>query len=178
MKRWLKRIAIVVVVLIGGFIVVGLFLPTSYEVSRSIEVEAPEARVHELVADLRQWPRWEPWRAQDPTIQTTLGEATTGVGASQSWTDSHGGGELTFTESDPDRGVRFDLLFSKQYACVGWLHHEPAGEGKVTVTWGMAGDCGMPIVGGYMALLMPGMVGPMFDNGLANIKREAEASSH
>jgi hypothetical protein len=42
------------------------------------------------------------------------------------------------------------------------------------VTWGIAGEMDMPVVGGYMALFSDRMIGPMFEKGLNKLKTEAE----
>ena len=155
------------------FIIVGLLLPTAYRVSAETMISAPRERIHALIADLDQWQHWEPWREKDPAIQITRGQ-TTGVGAHQSWTDKSGGGELTFTRCDDDYGIAYDLLFAKKYACKAEMTHEPAGDGRVRVTWTMSGDTGMPVIGGYFARLMPKMIKPMFARGLEKLKQAAE----
>ena len=134
--------------IIGLFVLVGLILPTSYSLSAQTTIKAPRARVHALLEDLEQWEHWEPWREKDPTIQITRGQ-TTGAGAHQSWTDKSGGGELTYTRSDPDYGIDYDLLFAKKYACKASITHEQATDGTARVTWSMSGDTGTPIIGAY-----------------------------
>lgn len=156
------------------FIVVGLFLPTTYSVEATQTIRAPRERVHALIADLEQWEHWEPWREKDPTIEITR-EQTTGVGAKQAWTDKSGGGELTFTRSDPDYGIDYDLLFAQKYACKASMTHQPVDAGAVRVTWSMNGDAGLPVIGGYFARLMPKMIRPMFQRGLDKLKQAAEA---
>lgn len=161
-------------VVVALFVVVGLLLPTRYGVSATTTVNAPRQRVHELIADLEQWEHWEPWREKDPTIEITRGQ-TTGVGAHQQWADKSGGGELTFTRSDSDYGIDYDLLFAKKYACKASMTHRAVDEGRVEVTWSMSGDTGTPIIGGYFARLMPKLIRPMFQRGLDKLKLAAEA---
>ena len=45
----------------------------------------------------------------------TIFETTTGIGASQNWTDKHGGGSLRFTSSSPEKGIEYDLYFDVSY---------------------------------------------------------------
>ena len=175
MKRALKRIAIVLLILVMLVVVIGLALPTQYEVSRSIVIQAPRERVHALIADLSNWPQWEPWTEEDPTIKTTTGESTTGLGAHQSWVGSEGNGNLTFTRVDAQRGIEYALMFDDKYECVAGMTHEPAGD-AVRVTWWMTGDTETPVIGGYFAKLMPRMISPMFDRGLEKLKAAAEAA--
>ena len=63
-------------------------------------MQATPAQVHAFVGDLEKWDEWTPWIEDDPSIVTTFGEKTVGVGAHQSWTSESGDGELTLTQSD------------------------------------------------------------------------------
>ena len=82
-----KWLAIIIVVLVVVFILIGFVLPKNYNVERSVVIRA--------------WDRWTPWQEADPTIVTTFGETTAGVGAS---------GELTFTQCSPETGVVYDMV--------------------------------------------------------------------
>lgn len=159
------------------FVVIGLLLPTTYNLARSVTIKAPRQRVHALLADLNEWPAWEPWREKDPTIQITLGPTTAGVGAHQAWADKNGGGELTFTRCEPDYGIAYDLLFAKKYACTAQMTHQANPDGTTQATWAMQGDTKTPVIGGYFARLMPLLIGSMFTTGLNNLKRAAESEA-
>lgn len=176
-KKLIKGVLIALVVLVVLFVVVGLILPTSYEVRRGIAIDAPAGAVFEWVDDLERWPQWEPWREADPTIRVTLDETTRGLGARQSWTGDSGTGELIFTKSDPGSGIAYDMVFDGKYKSKGAVTYHTEGDGSTHVEWVMSGDTGTPIVGGYFALLMDPMVGPMFERGLEKLKAAAEADS-
>ena len=96
-----KWLAIIIVVLVVVFILIGFVLPKNYNVERSVVIRAEPAAIHTLVGELRAWDRWTPWQEADPTIVTTFGETTAGVGAS---------GELTFTQCSPETGVVYDMV--------------------------------------------------------------------
>lgn len=173
----LLKIVGIVVIALGVIVVgVGLILPRQYEVSRTITVKAPVSTVHQHVADLDRWEAWQPWTEQDPTIKVRRSEQTTGVGAHQSWTGESGGGELTFTESSEDTGVRYDLVFDDAYKSTGAIQHEAVGNGT-RVTWTMAGDGGLNPIDRWFGLMMDSMVGPMFERGLEKLKDAAETDS-
>lgn len=174
--KWLKWIGIVVVVLVVLFVGVGALLPSEFSVERSVVISAGPEQIHELVGDLRQWPEWAPWSEMDPSIQTTYGETTTGVGASQSWTSNSGDGELTFTMSDVQTGVVYDMSFDEgAFLCKGSLRYETAPDGT-KVTWDFKGDSGWNLIGRYMGLMMDTMVGEAFTKGLDSLKAKAEAA--
>lgn len=173
----LEKILIALGVSIVVLVLVGLVLPEHYEVKRSVVIEAEPAKVHLLVGDLKRWDERTPWKAEDPTIVTTLGAATTGAGASQAWTGESGSGRLRFTQSDAMTGIVFDMAFvdgEREMPATGWIRYAPA-PGGTEVEWVMQGDMSMPVIGGYFALLSGMFMNPMFDTGLAKLKTKAEA---
>lgn len=168
----MKKFLLVVLLLIVVAAVIGFFLPHDYSVEESININAKPSDIHDLVGDLKQWDAWTPWKEMDPTVQVTFGAETKGVGASQIWSGEKGSGSLTFTASDDKRGLEYDMKFDGAPA-KGGLRYEPKGD-ATTVTWWLKGSMDMPILGGYLALLMPRMVGPEFQKGLGKLKREVE----
>jgi hypothetical protein len=103
------------------------------------------------------------------------GEKTTGVGASQSWSGRDGKGSLVFTASDPAKGIEYDLLFEEgAWKSKASLTYSRLNSTQSVVTWKMWGSADIPIIGGYFALLMDRMVGPMFAAGLEKLKRVVE----
>ncbi len=172
MKKVAKTVLWTVGIVLGLIIIVGLFLPGNYQVTRTVEIAAGPEQIHKYVGDLKRWPEWSPWKKADPTIEITLGTITEGVGASQSWTDKTGGGSLTITQSDSQAGIAYDLFFD-EYPCQAQMSYEADGP-KTRVVWEMSGEAGMPVVGGYFALMMDGMVGPMFEEGLSMLKQAVE----
>ena len=174
----LKTILSAIIVLIVVVVVIGLFLPTSYTVERSIVIDAPPAKIHEYVGDLNNWDAWEPWKEGDPTLVVTHGEKTKGVGASQSWVGESGDGALTFTKDSPTEGIEYDLVFDDgTYVCQSAMKYSPLEDGETKVTWTMTGDMETPVIGGYFVLMMDSMVGKMFDKGLVNLKNTVEGQS-
>lgn len=173
----IKRVGIGVLtatLLVAG---IGLLLPRDYSVSRSVVIDAPRERIHELCADLEQWPRWTPWFRSAPDLEITLGATTRGEGAHQSWVSERGTGELTFTRCDPDWGVGFDMLLDDRgRRAASTMCYADVAEG-VQVTWELVGDNGFNPLGRFAGLLMDMVVGPMFDEGLARLKLEAETTS-
>jgi hypothetical protein len=174
-----KRLLIVVLILIGLLVLIGAFLPKRFSASGEISIAADRTRVHALVGDLSQWDRWGPWKDGDPTLVVTLGEQTSGVGARQSWKGDTGDGELTFTQCDPERGIAYDLLFidgERRSPAKSWLSYTPQ-EGATKVVWGLEGELDVPIVGGWMTVLMRPALDGMIQQGLTKLKQVAESGS-
>ena len=172
---WLTRILTALIIGIVLLFVVSLFLPKTFHVERSILIDAASAEVHAHVGDLAKWESWTPWVEADPTIVIDYGPATSGVGASQSWSGDSGNGELTFTRCDSVAGVAYDMSFDEgRYPSTGELNYAAEGAGT-RVTWIMDGES-TGVVGRWFGLFMGPMVGPMFDRGLERLKQVVEES--
>ena len=171
----LKRLGIGVGLATLLVIVVGLFLPRTYTIERSIVITASQERIHESCDNLDHWPRWSPWCKADPDLKITLGDVTRGKGAHQSWISKASVGELTFTRSDPAWGVGFDMVFDKgPTEAICTMRYAPADSGGIEVTWVMTGDNGYNLLARYFGLLMDPLMGSMFDEGLVRLKLVAE----
>ncbi len=155
-------------------IVIGYMLPGTYTVSRTVTIEADMARIHTFVGDLEQWGEWIPWVKADPTIVVTFGDKTVGVGAHQDWIGDSGSGSLTFTRSDPDWGVAYDMnMDDGKYESVSTMEYTTTGD-TTEVAWVMVGCLGNNPFKRYFGLMMDPMIGPMFEDGLNRLKLVAE----
>ena len=153
---------------------VGFLLPSSYTITRSVVIKAAPERVHTFTGQLDQWPRWTPWLRTDPTLVITTGDQDSGPGAHQSWQSKTGGGNMTFTRSQPDWGVAFDMTLGKEKrlsACS--LQYRPIAQGT-EVIWQMHGDSGLDIFGRYFNLMLDPLMGPLLEEGLTRLKMLAE----
>ena len=170
----MKILRVVFWVLIALFIA-GIFMPQDYKIERSIDITAPISTSFELSNNLKQWPRWSPWVELDPSVKVTIGEITQGVGASQSWADNNGGGRLTFIESVKNKRISYNLWFGDaSMPAISHMTFEQVTASKIRVHWTIEGDMQMPVVGFIFAMLMDTLIGPAFDLGLENLKRESE----
>lgn len=172
--RLLRGAALLLVLAVVAITGIGLFvLDGKYDVARTATIAASPEAVHAQVGDLREWPNWLPFTKHDKTVKTTI-EQPTGVGASQHWTSDNGNGELKFTASDEQKGIEYDMLFDKKYPSKCSLSYAKDGD-ATKVTWRMHGQ-NSDFLGKWMAAAMNLMVGPMFDEGLADLKAKVESA--
>src|SRR5207244_9698519 len=127
--------------------------------------------IHQQVGDLREWPNWLPFTKHDKSAKVTI-EQPTGVGANQHWTSNSGNGELKFTASDEAKGIEYDMLFDKKRASKGSIIYSKAGD-DTQVTWRMSGQ-NEDFLGKWMAVAIGPMMPPLFDEGLADLKKKVE----
>ncbi len=184
MKKFFFWTAIAIFAFVMVLVVIGLILSPNFSVNRSITIDAPPEVIFPYINDLEDWPEWQPW-ADDPAVDITLGEITQGVGATQSWEDSHGGGSLKIEEVTPNQSVRYFVSFKdgNSTAAATLILGPPVSDPesfpqKTQVSWGFNGKDNTPVLGGYAAQFMELTVGPMFEDGLERLKILAEAQQN
>jgi effector-binding domain-containing protein len=133
--------------------------------------------VFSIVNDLKTQETWGPWKKEDPTINNIYNELVSGVGQVSSWTsEGSGNGKQTIIESIPYTSVKTKLEFEGQGDSEGWFRLEDGENGATKTHWGMSFDMGWPtnLMG---ALFMSNAMNKMFDTGLADLKKMAEAQA-
>ncbi len=176
MKRIVIRILAGLGIVLALFLLVGLFLPSGYEVERSLSMDAKPAVIFNLVNNLRENEKWSPWQAADPSLKTTYGGPEAGQGAWATWQgDESGEGKMTIVESQSPARIVIDLDFKEQGQAQAYWRFREKGQ-STEVTWGMQGDSGWNIIGRYFGLCIDGMVGSYYEDGLQRLKKVAEAA--
>ena len=170
LKMVLIGVGLATLVVIG----VGFLIPSDYEVTRSVTIDATPAHIHPWLADLEKWGDWAPWTGIDPGVAVTYGEIRAGVGAHQSWTSNDASGELTLTRSDPDWGVAYEMSFKGgKFPSLNSLVFRPVGD-ATEVIWTMDGNVGNNPFDRFMRPMMDPMFGAKFEDGLSRLKLVAE----
>jgi uncharacterized protein YndB with AHSA1/START domain len=170
--QWtLAVVGIVFLAVVGA----GFFIPSRFDVSRSIVINAPAEKVYDLVADPRQWKGWSAWNRRDPAMDIAFAGPPFGQGAKWSWkSKSEGSGQMEFTHVEPNRRVEYALFFPDfNMRSSGAFAMEPVPSGT-RVTWTNGGDVGTNPLKHYLAAMMDRLVGPDFEAGLAGLKALAE----
>lgn len=89
MKMILGIIAIIIVV----FLVVGFYNAsklTTIEINKQVTINAPKEKVYDMIRTMEDYPKWSPFKAQDPT-QTHSVKGTDGqVGVQFHWEGNKG----------------------------------------------------------------------------------------
>lgn len=148
----------------------------TFSISRSVEIDAPRQRVHDLVDDLREWERWSPWEHLDPSMSHDYSGPQRGVGARHHWVGNKdaGEGEMLITDSGPD-GVSLDLTFVKPWKAQNAVRIDLAESGAGTrATWTMTGRQNPLMKVMFAVMRMDNRLGKDFERGLAQLKEQAE----
>ncbi|MEP6761853.1 MAG: SRPBCC family protein [Sporichthyaceae bacterium] len=149
----------------------------TYAVERSARIDAPPARIYDLVADFHNWPTWSPWEDLDANLKRTYSGAESGTGAVYVWSGNRkaGQGRMEITEATQPSRVQIDLAFEKPWKARNdtWFTIEPEGAGS-RVTWSMTGE--KTFMTKVMGLFksMDSFIGSDFEKGLAQLKSSTE----
>ena len=176
----LMKVLLVVVALIGVFLVIVAFQPSTYHVERSATMAAPPAAVFAQVNDFPKWDAWSPWAKIDPAAKVTFDGPASGVGASFAWdgNDDVGAGKMTILESRPPEAIKIKLEFLKPFesTCTTDFAFRADGD-KTTVTWSMDGENQFIGKAFCMFMDMDKMIGADYEKGLASIRGIVEGAS-
>ncbi len=175
----MSKVLLVLVLVLGAAGAYVATRPDAYHVERSVTVAAPAATVFGVVDDLATWKDWSPWDKRDPAMKKTLTATTTGVGASYSWEGNKevGKGKMTIIDSRPNERVAQKLEFIEPFQSIAEVSFafKPDSVDSTKVTWAMDGKHNFISKAMNVVKPMDKMIGPDFEDGLAGLKRVAEA---
>jgi uncharacterized protein YndB with AHSA1/START domain len=171
----LKKLLTVVGVIVALLLAIPAVLSSKMQITRSIEIQSSPAAVHAYLADLNQYPKWNPFSENDPgSINQITG---TGVGSALTWKgEKTGEGKMTITQIQPNQRIQLKLEFYTPMAgeaLIEWAT-DAIDAGKTRMTWSMNQD--LPYFQRYFGLVMDGMIGKTFDRCLGNLKKQLEKS--
>jgi hypothetical protein len=173
----LKKVLLGLVVIATVLVALALTRPDTFEVRRTIVVNAPPAKLAGYLNDFRQWTVWSPWERLDPAMRRTYSGPPRGQGAVYAWSgnDKVGEGRMEIVDDGAPTRIVIDVDFVKPFASQAQTVFEltPQGAGTV-VTWTMSGPT--PFISKLVGLFasMDDMIGDDFDEGLRQLKAAAE----
>jgi effector-binding domain-containing protein len=174
--RALKTILIILGAVVGILLLLGLFADKQFRVERSAVINAPAAEVYANVSQLASMDKWGPWKEEEPDMVAALSGSPDGqVGAVSHWKSSKSEGEQELAELVPNEKVRTKLRFISPWEANNEGTFDLTAMGDSTkITWGIQGENNF--MGRVMStfMSMDGMVGPMFEKGLSNLKGMTE----
>jgi len=175
--KYLLRLSLAFVLVVGTLVAVSLFLPRHYRVLRTVTVDAPPARVFPMVADLDRWREWNVWLVRDPAIQVATSPSSTVSGAWLTWRSARqGGGRVEITNAVVDERVEYRMTVDAMpVTSIGSLRVVgAAGGSRAIVTWSMEGDLGWSPVTRWFGLVLAPLLAPDLESGLAGLKTRCE----
>jgi hypothetical protein len=150
--------------------------PDNFRIERSIDIAAAPDRVHALIDDFDGWRLWSPWEKKDPNQTRTRSGPLRGVSSRYAWDGNKnvGKGSMEVVETTPARVlIKLDFMAPFEAHNMADFTLAPAA-GGTNLNWAMYGPS--PYISKLMTTFfsMDKMVGKDFEEGLANLKAQAE----
>jgi hypothetical protein len=154
---------------------ISLLFPSRAIVERSGVIDAPMSVVYAQISDLRTWPSWNPWATPDVAQKIQYAEPSAGQGATYTWSGTQHErpvtGTVTIRESNPQKGIHYELEFSSMKPMTGAFEIKPSADGKGTaIQWRLETKLGMLPwwkLRGFLA-------GPQLETGLTKLRNICE----
>jgi uncharacterized protein YndB with AHSA1/START domain len=173
-----KTIVVVIAVLVAGVLLLAATRPSTFQVERSITIQAKPETVFMLIDDLHIWPRWSPQDLLNPKMKRTYGGRDTGVGATSDWSGPRGAGKgrMVITDSTAPKLIVVKADWEKPFSLqnINRFTLEPDGAGT-KLTWSLRGQnvYVMKLMGVFID--MDRKMGDHLELGLSNLKAIAES---
>ena len=176
-----KKIVLMLLVVVAGFLIFAATRPNTYRVQRSKQIAAPPEIIFDQLDDFRSWGAWSPWEKMDGQMKKSFSGPEQGKDSSYAWegNDKVGTGKMTITDIEPPKSLAYRLEFIKPFAAVATSDFkiEPASEGSSDVTWTMTGNNNFVSKVFGVFFDMDKAIGADFERGLAELERVAEAEA-
>jgi effector-binding domain-containing protein len=175
--KLVKKFLIAVMAIVVLIVVIGFVLPKTRHVERSVVIDAPPCVVFAKVNGFRSFNDWSPFVAVMPDAEYEISGPDFGVGAKIAWTvkgPKPESGSQTIVANGPYERVDVELDLGTQGLAQSTYLLQPEGEGT-RLTWAFDTDFGLDIFGRYFGLILDRQLGPLYAQGLANLKRIAES---
>ena len=174
----IKGLLIAFVALFAIWVMLALFSPKEYSVTRVISTEATPSQVWSQISTFEKWQVWSPWKQKDATLKSTFDGTPGTIGSKTNWVGDpklSGKGSMVITEVIPNEKLAYGLQFEEFSESNGAIELSED-NGKTVISWNDKGD--LPFLMRPVTLfgMFDNMMGPDFEIGLNNIKKLAEES--
>ncbi len=169
-----KGFFIAIFVLIIVFLIITLFLPSKFEVKRTIEINAPTTIVYYLFDDLRNWKYWDAWFPLDTNQIRTYGGPLIGKGSYFTWKSQNrnvGTGKVEIESEDYFKSISYRFTFGENIQSDAKVLFTNL-NGKTKVEWQMEGE--FKFLAKWFRFFIDQTAGRDFEIGLANVKKLSE----
>ncbi len=178
MKKLFKILLAIAIVVVVGFLVMGLVMPKDITVSRTATMHAPKDVVFNQMSNFKNWTNWSPWYKMDPGVKMTYTGTDGAAGAAYHWEGDEkksGAGDMKCVGIN-GTAMNYEVAFTKPNhgQANGVLKADDAGNGTTTATWSFTMHMPFPFNAMTVFMNMDKMLGKDFEDGLANMKGYVE----
>jgi len=175
--KTLKRLALSIIIILGLFFIIPLFLPGTFDINRSMEIKQSPAYCLQTIADMSHRQAWDPWLAMEKDLTVTTHTTPNIIGSTYYWQgDTIGEGNMLIDSLIPFQHIYSTLRFTapqQMTAQVIWDIKES--KNNTHLTWHLKGSLSYPLER-WLGLFMDKQLGKDFNNGLKKLKEYIQTS--
>ena len=173
--KFLKIILIAFLIAVAVLLLTALFLPSSYQVERSVSIAKAKDQVFSYLVLLKNQDNFSVWMALDPQTKKSYSGEDGTVGFVSAWhseNDEVGSGEQEIKAIKPGERIDYELRFLAPFQSVSpaYLLTESTGPEQTRVSWGFKGEMPYPTNLLLLVMDMQQMIGDDLQQGLDNLK--------
>lgn len=163
-----------------GFVVllyvVGMLLPTTFKIEKSVTITAQDRGIFAYTADLNKWNEWTVWAKKDPNMQTQTSDPSYGVGATYSWDSKKmGKGTAKITRFTLNRSVAWELSIEGAPTSQFQIDINAGRSSNIETKWTAEGVLPNPPFQRLISYFFTYMLGKDLKSGLENLKGKVES---
>lgn len=158
-------------------VVIGMLLPSSYHVERSIQIKNTSKIIFPYLNNLQKWGSWTSLNVtKDYSLEQEFSGSNQGIGSELSYKgDKLGKGNIKIIDNELDDHVSFLLLINNRFNTDGNIKIESISEMDSKVTISLDGNVGFHLPNRYIILMMNNIAGSLFEESLNRLKMVVEA---
>ena len=130
--RILKYIFLLLLLFLIGLTVFVTTQKGDFDITRSKIIKANRATIFNFVNDYRNWETFSSWVEDNPKIKFIYPEATSGKGASYSWTGDNGDGSMKTIAVKENDSIHQQMVYDDAASEVFWTFKDTLGATKVS----------------------------------------------
>lgn len=158
-------------------IVIGVILPSSYHVERSVTVNKPGKLIFPYLNNIQKWPAWTSLNQnKDYSLEQQFYGPNQGIGSGMTYRgDKLGKGKIEIVDNELNDHVSYSLLINNRFQTQGNIQIIDISDSSSQVTISLDGDVGFHLPNRYIILMMDNIAGSLFQESLNHLKLIAES---
>lgn len=172
----LLRILFVLLFIVLGIMLAGLFLPNKHQIVVKKQIDVPRKIVFGLVNDFSQWNSWSPWMQNDSLMEVSIDNPPSGKNAEMEWKSTiYGNCKATITHSVLPESVAVNFDFGTKSKTISMWYFEPTDEGTL-LNWTL-NLTHLNLWERYFLLFNKDKMNALIENGAENIDKISRSFS-
>lgn len=167
-----RKLAVVTASTLVIIIAATFLLPETVTVERRQVIKAETEKVFALLDSAASFQRFNPYTEADPKLEIALTGPDRGVGSRFSFNGADGTGVQTIVAMTPNERVTMEIDLGAMGKPVQEFELKPV-DGGTEVVWRVTSNFGFNPAGRVFGLFMDGMLGQVYERGLAKMELAA-----